>query len=166
MFLELIATFAAGIGGAGLMMLLNLMTGGRLPRWAMPVAAGAAMIAVAIASEYSWGNRTKDGLPEGVVVVEEITRSQWYRPWTYVAPQVVRLVALDTASAKENPEVPGVQLMDLYLFARWQPPAKVPQLLRCADTSRADATGTALSDPSQARWQAASPALIAAACQG
>ena len=71
MFLELIATFAAGAGAAGLVLVLNLMTGGRLPRWAMPVAAGLAMLGVAISNEASWGARTAQGLPEGLVVVDE-----------------------------------------------------------------------------------------------
>ena len=107
MFLELIATFAAGAGAAGLVMILNMVTGGRLPRWAMPVAAGLAMIGVAISNEASWGQRTADGLPEGVVVVEEVREQIWYRPWTYLAPQTVRLVALDTKSVQTNEAAPG-----------------------------------------------------------
>ena len=98
MFLELIATFAAGIGAAGLVLAINLTIGRRLPKWFMPLAAGAAMIGVAISNEYTWGGRTADGLPEGVVVIDDIQESRWYRPWSYVWPQTVRLTALDTAA--------------------------------------------------------------------
>ncbi|MEL7115964.1 MAG: hypothetical protein AAGP08_10295, partial [Pseudomonadota bacterium] len=74
MFIELIATFVAGLGAAGLVLVINMLTKGRLPKWVMPVAAGAAMIGVAISNEYTWGARTADGLPDGLVVVEEVTR--------------------------------------------------------------------------------------------
>ena len=45
MVFELIATIVAGFAGAGVALLLNKIFGGRLPRWIMPVAAGAAMLA-------------------------------------------------------------------------------------------------------------------------
>ncbi|MYF88370.1 MAG: hypothetical protein F4186_02705, partial [Boseongicola sp. SB0676_bin_33] len=87
MLLELMAAFAAGLGAAGLVLMANFMTGGRLPRWSMPVAAGGAMIGMAISSEMTWAARTADGLPEGVAVAETVSASVWYRPWTYVWPQ-------------------------------------------------------------------------------
>ena len=43
MFFELVATFAAGISAAGLALIANHLTGGRLPRWFLPLAAGGAM---------------------------------------------------------------------------------------------------------------------------
>ena len=166
MFLELIATFAAGFGAAGVMLLLNMLTRGRLPRWAMPVAAGLAMIGVTIANEYSWGSRTADALPEGVVVIEDVTQSAWWRPWSYVWPQTVRLMALDTAAIQTRADQPDLKLVDLYLFARWQPPAKAQQLLNCTAALRADATVTALSDPSQATWADADPRMLQQVCEG
>ena len=39
MFIELIAVIFAGLACAGMAMLLNRVTGGRLPRWIVPVAA-------------------------------------------------------------------------------------------------------------------------------
>lgn len=165
MFLELIATFAAGFAAAGIVLGLNVITGGRLPKWVMPVAAGAAMIGVTIANEYSWGSRTAGNLPEGVVVLEEINESVWYRPWSYVWPQTVRLMAIDTQSVQSRDDTPDVKLFDLYLFARWEPPAKVPQLLHCADATRANATATALADPSEAAWADADPRLLSEICE-
>ncbi|MEP0154063.1 MAG: hypothetical protein ABJE81_05245, partial [Pseudophaeobacter sp.] len=58
MFLELIAVIFAGIAVAGVVMLVNNVTGARLPRWLAPVAAGLAMIGVTVTSEYSWYSRT------------------------------------------------------------------------------------------------------------
>lgn len=165
MFLELIATFAAGFGAAGLVLALNIITKGRLPKWAMPVAAGAAMIGVGISNEYGWGARTVQGLPDGVIVVETVSESNWYRPWSYVAPLTVSLSALDTTSIKTNPDAPGVLLADMYFFARWQPPAQVPQLLDCAQGKRADVTPAALQDAQSALWRDAAPTLIDTACK-
>ena len=165
MFLELIATFAAGAGAAGLVLILNMLTRGRLPRWAMPVAAGLAMLGVAIANEASWGSRTAEGLPEGVVVVDEIRETAWYRPWSYLAPPAVRLVALDTQSVQTNPGAPEIVLADLYLFARWRPSARVPQLLDCTEATRANVTDATLADTESAVWRPANALLIEQACK-
>ena len=157
MFLELIATFFAGIAAAGAVMVLNLVLRGRLPRWLTPVAAGAAMIAFTIWSEYNWGPRTAASLPEGVVVVETIAETITWKPWTYLYPQPTRLVAADKAAAQTKPDQPETLLVDLYLFARWQPASKIPQLLDCANHARADVTDTALADPTKAIWHDIGP---------
>ncbi|MEM6374779.1 MAG: hypothetical protein AAF686_00975 [Pseudomonadota bacterium] len=165
MFLELIATFAAGFGAAGLVLAINIITKGRLPKWAMPVAAGAAMIGVGISNEYSWGARTVGGLPEGVVVVEKVEESNWYRPWSFVVPMTARLVALDTASVQTNSEIADLRLADIYLFARWQPPARVPQLINCTNSMRANATPEILADTRTAEWRNAAETLVTHACE-
>lgn len=166
MFLELIATFIFGIGAAGVVLLLGRVTGGRLPKWVMPVAAAAAMIGFTIWSEYTWAARTTAELPEGLAVVDEVSESRAYKPWTYVAPQVTRIVAVDTATMRTRPETPDLRLVDLYLFARWRPLAKVPQLIDCAGAARADVTDAALADPAAATWIALGDddPLIAKAC--
>ncbi len=153
MFLELIATFAAGLGAAGVVLLLNRVTRGRLPRWAMPVAAGVAMIGTAVSSEMTWASRTADGLPQGVAVAETVTESAWYRPWTYLWPQGTRMMAVDTATVRRNEATPDTRLVDLYLLARWQPTQRVPQLIDCVAKTRADVSDAALADPAAAAWQ-------------
>ena len=65
MVLELMATFCAGLGAAGLMMVLGLIWK-PMPRWLIPAMGGLAMIGFTIWSEYSWGDRTAGNLPEGV----------------------------------------------------------------------------------------------------
>ena len=166
MFFELIATFAAGIAAAGLALVAGHLSGGRLPRWSIPVAAGAAMIAYAVWSEYSWASRTSASLPEGVEVLVSVTESRPWKPWTYVVPQVTRIMALDRAGIQSNPDAPDVKLVDLYFFARWTPPAKRPQLVNCTISARADLTEGALSDPAAAIWREVddSDPLIAALC--
>ena len=82
MFVELIATVFAGIACAGVAMLLNIMTGRRLPKWIMPVSAGLGMIAMTISNEYTWFKRTADRLPEGLEIATTVEEQGWLRPWT------------------------------------------------------------------------------------
>ena len=72
MFLELIATVFAGLAVAGVVMLVNRMTGGKLPRWFVPVAAGLGMIGTTISNEYSWYDRTVATLPEGLEIAQTV----------------------------------------------------------------------------------------------
>lgn len=152
MLLELIATFVAGAGAAGIVMLVKRLVRGRLPRWSVPVAAGLAMISYAIWSEYTWALRTTNGLPAGLVVVQAVEESFVWKPWTYVRPQIRRLVAADPATMRTNPNTPHLRLVDLYFFARWKRLVKVPQLVDCQTASRADVTEAALQDPTRAAW--------------
>ncbi|WP_170608238.1 hypothetical protein [Ruegeria arenilitoris] len=138
MFLELIGTIFAGFAFAGVVMVLNKFTGGRLPRWAAPVAAGAGMIGMTITSEYSWYDRTLESLPGSLAVVQEVESKAFYRPWTYVAPFVDRFAAIDKDSVKTNENVPEQRLVDLYFFGRWAPVSKIPVAVDCAQNSRAN----------------------------
>ncbi|WP_425044128.1 hypothetical protein [Primorskyibacter sp. S87] len=152
MFLELIGTVFAGLAAAGLIMVVNLLTGRRLPRWFTPVGAGLAMIFATISSEYSWYDRTREKLPEGMVIVQEVESRALYRPWTYVVPFVERFVAVDVATVRQNPSQPGHRLGDVYFFGRWAPLSKLPVLADCSELRRAnladgaefDADGTIL----------------------
>jgi hypothetical protein len=170
MFFELIATLTAGFAAAGAMLLVNRLTGRRLPRWLIPVAAGAAMIGVTISSEYGWFGRNLAALPDGLVVVRQVEERAFYRPWTYAAPYVSRFIALDQASIRTNAAVPEQRMADLYVFGRWAPPRKVPVLIDCAGARRADLVDEVrFADDGQvedAAWQQleAGDALIGAAC--
>ena len=168
MFFELIATFAAGIGVAGLVMVLNVFTGGRLPRSIIPVAAGLAMLGYTIWSEYSWAGRVTAELPEGLVVIHSAEEKKYWKPWTYLAPQTTRLMTLDTRSIRKNPDAPDTQMVDLYLFARWSPTAIRLQLVNCEMQARSVVTDKSLADPAAANWitAGADDPLIRAICKG
>lgn len=137
MIYELIASVTAGFVGGGVALIArNLIR--TLPRWSIPVAAGSAMLIVAIALEYSWFGRTKDTLPAGVeVALTRESRAPW-RPWTYVHPFVDRFVAVDRASAQTHEAAPGKRMIDLLVFARWQPTSRVRAVFDCVDGRRAD----------------------------
>lgn len=138
MFLELIATFIAGFGVAGIVLLLNKVLRGRLPRWMMPASAGFAMIAFSIWSEYSWYPRTAGSLPEPVVVAWSNSESAPWKPWTYAIPQTTRFVAVDTGTIRTNDGLPGQRMVDLYLMGRWAPGRQVSVLLDCTGGRRVD----------------------------
>ena len=137
MFLELIATIFAGIACAGVAMLLNILTGRRLPRWLIPVAAGAGMIAMTISSEYTWFSRTAEQLPEGIEIATTVEESSWLRPWTKIWPYTKRFVAIDTGTVRTNANLPDQRLVDLYFFGRWSPVNQAPVLYDCADARSA-----------------------------
>jgi len=172
MFWELIATLMAGFAAAGVVLLLNKILRGRLPKWAMPIAAGGAMIAMAIYNEYGWYPRTLGGLPEGFEVVETVEKRSWFRPWTYVRPFTERFVALDAPSVKTHEAYPDQRLADIYLFGRWAPVHRLPVLVDCAGGRRAALTdGVGFEDSGAvvgADWTVApqDDAIVSALCGG
>lgn len=137
MFVELIATVFAGIACAGLAMLLNILTGRRLPKWITPVAAGLGMLGTTVSNEYTWFGRTADGLPEGLEIAMTVDEQSWFRPWTQVWPYTKRFVAVDTGTARVNESVPDQKLADLYFFGRWSPINQAPVLFDCANARSA-----------------------------
>jgi len=132
MFLELIATIVAGVACAGIVMLVNIATGRRLPKWILPVAAGLGMIGMTISNEYTWFARTADRLPEGLQIATTVDEQSWLRPWTQVWPYTKRFVAADLPNMRTHPDRPEERLVDLYFFGRWSPVNQAPMLLDCA----------------------------------
>lgn len=138
MFITLMVTIFAGFAGAGLVLLLRLGLGGRVPKWATPVAAGGAMIAATIASEYSWYSTTEASLPEGFEIIATHERQAWWQPWTIIHPYTDGFVAIDMPSIRTNDAVPGMRLLNIYVFARWAAPTEVPTVIDCDGNRRAD----------------------------
>lgn len=138
MFIELIGVFMAGIAVAGVVMLLNIATGRRLPRWLIPVAAGLAMIGTTISNEYSWFDRTSGTLPEGFEIAQTVEDRSFYRPWTYARPFISRFVAVDVATMRTNDAFPDQRMVTLYFYGRWSPINSGPVVFDCAGNRRAD----------------------------
>lgn len=172
MFLEFMGVVFAGAAAALVVYAANRALGGRLPRWLMPVAAGAAMIVATVSLEYTWYGRTAAALPEGLVVAETVEERALYRPWTYLVPYTDRFVALDRASVQTNPDRPAERIADLYFFGRWAPLRQVPVLFDCAAGRRAPLVeGVEFAPDGSVRgaaWTAprADDPLLAAACAG
>lgn len=170
MFFELIGTLMAGAAAALLVWALNRTLKGRLPKWLMPAAAGAAMIVATISSEYGWFARATANLPDGMVVAQTVEETAFYRPWTYAKPFITRFVAVDQISARTHPDQPDQRIVDLVFYGRWTRTAKVPMLFDCKAGRRADIVdGIDFGDNGDvinAQWRevAADDPILKAAC--
>ena len=147
MFVELIGTIIAGIACAGIVMLINRMTGRRLPKWLTPVAAGLGMIAMTISNEYIWFERTAETLPEGMQIAITVEEQSWLRPWTQIWPYTKRFAAIDTASILRNDASPDQRLTRLYFFGRWSPVVETSVLYDCAKSQSARLSNDATFQP-------------------
>lgn len=140
MVFELIATISAGFAGYGVAALLQRLSGRRLPRALLPVAAGLAMLFVVIANEYGWYTRKLTTLPDGLQVAQTVESRSILRPWTLLKPAVSRFLAVDIKHARSHAARPDQYLVDVYAFARWYPPSRITVALDCANGRRADIT--------------------------
>lgn len=86
MIWHLIAAIFAGLGAAGVGLLLRLASGRRLPRWIVPVLGGLGMLGYQIHFEYSWLDHKRAQLPASATVVEVEYDTMFWRPWTYLFP--------------------------------------------------------------------------------
>lgn len=142
-----------------------------VPRWVYPTAAGVSMIGFQIYNDYTWYDRTVDGLPPDHVVISRFGTSHPLQIWSYFVPMTDRFAVLDRGSIKRNPAVPGLVIADVILVTRFMPTARVTQFFDCAEQRRADAHAAIVFDdagaPSNAEWypaDAGDPAL-AEACR-
>lgn len=95
---NLVATVFAGLGAAGIAMILRTLTRKKLPKWIVPVAAGLGMLGYSIYNEYNWFEFKTSQLPEGSVVVSSEKSSMIWRPWTFAFPMTDAFTVLDTNS--------------------------------------------------------------------
>ena len=138
MIWEFVATISAGLGAAGIMMMIRLFVK-KLPKWLVPAAAGLGMIGFQVYSEYTWFDHTRSLLPASAMVVAEVPESTFYKPWSYVKPQVLKFVAIDstkTASVGENGQVLQT---NLYFFERRMSAQTWPILINCQTRLQANA---------------------------
>jgi hypothetical protein len=171
MLWELIATVFAGVGAAGIALIIRKLSRNRAPRYLVPVFAGAAMLLFQIQSEYSWYQHQASRLPEGVVVVKTVEEKALWRPWSYLYPQTLRFIAADIANMSANSVNPELKLVDLYFFARRSEARRVMQVVHCGQHARADFTQQLdlplNSAPVSDAWQKLSPTdpLMLVVCQ-
>lgn len=171
MLFDLIATVSAGFLLAGLALGLKFLLRGRAPAWIVPVAAGLGMLCYAIWSEYSWFERARATLPDGVEVASSNTVQAWYRPWTYLVPQVDRFIAVDHRMSRRNEAHPGQVLTGVLLMGRWEPSRQFGVIYDCSGLRRADLIDGVVFDEAGglegARWIRLEPddAVLRVACR-
>ena len=131
MYIDIITIIAAGFAAAGVVMILNRLSGRRLPRWAIPAGAGAGMILMSLTNEYRWYPRTLDLLPAGFTVVSTAEHRALYSPWTYAVPYVDRFVAVDVGGIQRNAAQPDLRLSRVIFFTRWEAVRIFPAVFDC-----------------------------------
>lgn len=137
MIWNLVATAFAGLGMAGVALILRMLSRKKLPKWIIPVFAGAGMLACQIYIEYSALDLIKSRLPEGTVVLETETESMVWRPWTYLVPLKTAFTALDVKNIEHWELETGERVVRfvLYRFERHHVTQAQPRgyLLNCAN---------------------------------
>lgn len=98
MIIHLIAAIFAGLGAAGVALLLRKLSGKRLPKWIIPAFAGLGMLGYQIYFEYSWFSHKQSLLPEHSVVISTEGRSDFWRPWTFIVPMTGAFIVLDEST--------------------------------------------------------------------
>lgn len=152
MIWELIATIFAGVGGAGIALLLRKLTRQNAPKWLVPAFAGMAMLGFQIQGEYGWYEHQASLLPEGVVVVKAVEEKAPWRPWSYIFPQTMRFIAVDVANSARNTVNPDLVLADLYFFERRSLAKRVPQVIDCHLGARSDFLKANEDSVDQPKW--------------
>ena len=145
MFYEFIAVIVAGVAIGGIGAALRWMSGGRLPKWLIPAAAGLGMLSYAIWSEYSWFHRMTDTMPPEITVTWRNEDSSLWRPWSYYRPVIDRFTAFDARSAQRHQNQPGKVMVDVIMAARWQPSARLKAVYDCDANRKANPLGEGVS---------------------
>ncbi|WP_043528103.1 hypothetical protein [Litchfieldella xinjiangensis] len=119
MIWHLIAALFAGLGAAGIGLLLRSLSGNRLPRWVIPVCGGLGMLVYQIHHEYSWFRYKQEQLPESAQVVSTERDSMLWRPWTYLYPMTVGFSVIDSDNTlvRESDDETLVEFL-LYRFRK------------------------------------------------
>ncbi|MCV6548517.1 MAG: hypothetical protein OIF56_14765 [Cohaesibacter sp.] len=141
MLFNLLGTFVAGIGAAG-MIILAYKYILRIPRpkAAIPAAAGVVMILFQVFLDYGWFSRATADFEGDLVVVSTFEGKSLLQPLSYVIARTDRFIALEAATLKEHDKLPGVKLGTLHIIARDAPNGKRDQLFDCINNKRADVT--------------------------
>ncbi|MFK7792066.1 MAG: hypothetical protein AB8B88_05270 [Devosiaceae bacterium] len=136
MFLGYVGALAGGIGVAATLLTLSKIFRFNLPRWMYPAAAGIGMLLLTIHIEYSWLGQVEQGLPPEIEIVETFNETIFYQPWTYIIPRVHRFIAVDHGTARLNPDVENMVLIDTLLMERITPALIASQFIDCATGAR------------------------------
>lgn len=151
MIYEFIATITAAFGMAGIALIirhLSKMAGRPAPKWLLPLFAAIGILGFQIHQEYNWHKQQINLLPDTMTVVKTVKDKSWYRPWSYINPQVIRFMAIDEGqdistkidstniNSAHNSDT--IKQVNVYLFERRISTKVIPQLINCTHPATAD----------------------------
>lgn len=119
MLWTIIAIVVAGLGAAGIALLLRKLTRNKLPKWIVPLFGGLGMLGYQVFYEYSWfEHQLQRQPPESVVVASESGQVFW-RPWSLFVPMTTAFTVLDTRSlVRQTVEGSVIAEFMLYRFEK------------------------------------------------
>lgn len=119
MLWTLLAIVVAGLGAAGIAMLLRKLSGNRLPKWIIPAFGGLGMLSYQIYYEYSWFEHQLQRQPAESVLVSSETGEVFWRPWTFFWPMTTAFTVFDSKSLlREQASGGSVVAFNLYRFEK------------------------------------------------
>lgn len=138
MLIDIVAAVSAGVGIAGVILLIRRLSRGRLPAWFIPAGIGMGILSYSVWAEYTWFPRVTGVLPSDVVLLAAPEDRSAIRPWTYIFPVSTRFMALDRTSLKTSEANPSIRLADVMLVERWMTTKRIPIGFDCAAGQRVD----------------------------
>lgn len=165
MFWEIIATILAGFVFAGLALSARLIFK-KIPKWIIPAMAGLGMITYQIVTEYTWFSHTTSNLPEGSVVVASVPKTTFFRPWSYIKPQIFQFVVLDSTHIAPT-KIDGIYQARLYFFERRLPAQELLTVFDCYNARQAHIFNEQNPNLNQLDWQTLeyTPKALKVICQ-
>ena len=133
MGLEFFAAIAPAFCLGGFAAAARMLSGGRLPKWLVPAAAGFGILGYALWSEQDWFNRVSSGLPPTLAILEPEAKASPFKPWTYFFPVVSRFQAIDSAQTATHPQNAELRLLRVFTFERWFPVRETLVVAHCAE---------------------------------
>ncbi|AQZ32069.1 MULTISPECIES: hypothetical protein [Pseudomonadaceae] len=119
MLWTLLAIVVAGLGAAGIALLLRKLTRNKLPKWIVPLFGGLGMLGYQVFYEYSWFEHQQARQPKESVVVATEAGHVFWRPWSYFVPMITAFTVLDSKSVvrEQVADAPVAEFM-LYRFEK------------------------------------------------
>lgn len=120
MIWHLIAVFIMGLCAGGIMFLLRKLSRNRLPKWLVPVSAGAAMIGYLAYYDYNWFEFKSGQMPGDATIIATQQSKSFFRPWSFVWPSTNAFTIFDGQS--KAVEQDGQVLVEYYLYTFYKDP--------------------------------------------
>lgn len=172
MLFTLLGTFIAGIGAAGMVILVyKYILRRERPKAAVPISAAAAMILLQVVLDYGWFSRATADFGNDVVVVRTSEGTSLLQPLSFIIPRTDRFLAFDKASLKTNDALPGIKMGTMFQAEKDGPTTQILQIFDCINARRADWSGNMPLDSEalaqKAKWfdLASGDPLYTAACE-
>lgn len=118
MFWHFVATVTAGLGAAGIALILRSLTRQKAPKWLIPVFGGLGMLSYQIYTEYTWFDHKVSMLPPSAIVVDSQQEQVIWRPWSMFKAQTTVFTVLDGQPQTVDTGQQDVRQVLLYRFEK------------------------------------------------